>query len=111
MDENRQAKRFPLQLPVSVKGTAVKGQTETENISSGGVFFFIDSDVKVGSPIELTIRMPKKVLGTPKDVLVKCTGRVVRSMRRNQRRAVAVVIDEYDFQRKESGKPAPKGKK
>ena len=113
MAENRQATRFPLHLPVAVKAKAArprasgaksettKSETvKTENISSGGVLLNIDSDVKVGSPIEFTIRMPADVVGAGADVLVHCTGRVVRAAKRKDRRAVGVVIDEYDFERK-----------
>jgi hypothetical protein len=43
--------------------------------------------------------MPKSVLGAPKDVLVNCSGRVIRCDRVKRRYSVAVVIDDYDFKR------------
>ncbi|MGA3212523.1 MAG: PilZ domain-containing protein [Terriglobales bacterium] len=100
MPENRQATRFPLHLPVAVKAKNQRQRAETEDISSGGVLLSIDSDVKVGSSIAFTIRMPADVVGSDKDVLVNCTGRVVRTSKRKDRRAVGVVIDEYDFERR-----------
>ena len=97
--ETRQARRFPLQLPVAVIGKTTLDRTKTENISAGGVLFSVDSDVEVGSQIALSIRMPGEVLGAPQDVVVNCTGRVVRSSRELRRNSVAVVMDEYDIER------------
>jgi hypothetical protein len=43
--------------------------------------------------------MPRDVLGTKHPVLVKCQGRVVRLAEETSGRNVAVVIDEYHFER------------
>jgi PilZ domain-containing protein len=99
MPENRLKPRFPLQLPVAVTGDSVSDRTKTDNISAGGVLFHVDVDVAVGSTIAFTIQMPAAALGTPKDVQVNCTGRVVRCSREDRRHAVAVVIDDYEFQK------------
>ncbi len=98
-DDKRQARRFPLQLPVAVTSVPQCHDTETQNISAGGVLFQLDSDMEVGATIEFTICMPKLSLGTPDDVLVNCVGRIVRCAPQGVRRAVAVVIDEYHFER------------
>jgi len=99
VDELRSSVRFPLKLPVQVRAeeTGVTGQTE--DISAGGVLFYMDSTLDIGSIIEFTISMPANVLGTATDVVVKCTGRVVRSSKQGERTAVAAVIDEYHFDR------------
>ena len=97
--EKRQAKRFPLQLPVALKAENAADGNQTENISSGGVKFYADSNVEIGATVGFTIRMPKDVLGAPQDVLVNCSGRVIRCDRIKRRYAVAVVIDDYDFKR------------
>lgn len=97
--EKRTSFRFPLKLPVAVKTPLVQHDTETANISSAGVLFEIESDISVGSPIEFAITMPADVLGTPVDVLVNCTGRVVRCSGDGENRSVAAVIDEYRFER------------
>ena len=99
IEEKRVSRRFPLQLPIAVTNAKKSRSTKTENISAGGVLFYADEKVKVGSAIAFTIRMPAGVLGAPQDVLVNCTGRVVRRSRIKKRDAVAVVIDEYDFER------------
>ncbi len=95
----RSAVRFPLRLPVSVTVATEQCAAETGDISSGGVLFYVDEDLAVGSPIEFSIVMPAQVLGAATDVQVKCEGRVVRSFEEEGRHAIAAVIDEYRFQR------------
>jgi hypothetical protein len=102
--EKRQSRRFSLKLPIAVKGAVAvqkvaAQKTETENVSSGGVMFCVDAALKVGSSVAFSIRMPADLLGVPQDVLVNGTGRVVRCNRRKRREAVAVVIDDYVFER------------
>lgn len=64
------------------------------------MLFKIDRSMEVGSLIEFTISMPAAIIGASKDVLVNCTGRVVRcSPESDDRCAVAAVIDEYKFER------------
>lgn len=99
MDELRSSVRFPLKLPVEVRAEQNGVAGETQDISAGGVLFYMDSDLDTGSIIEFTISMPASVLGTATDVVVKCTGRVVRCSRHGERTAVAAVIDEYHFDR------------
>jgi hypothetical protein len=95
--EHRIAPRYPVRLPLAVKGgTAV--EAVTHDVSSSGVLFYVDADIHVGSSIEFSIVMPAGVLGTPSDVVVKCVGHVVRSQQENGRKAVAAVIDEYRFE-------------
>ena len=97
--EKRLSRRFDLRLPIAVNGKAAAQKTKTENISSGGVMFCVDAALKVGSSVAFSIRMPAKLLGVPQDVLVNGTGRVVRCNPRKRREAVAVVIDDYVFER------------
>lgn len=94
----RSAVRFPLELPVSVHAASNELQAVTKDISAGGVLFYMDELVAVGTTIEFTILMPYGVIGTDKDVVVNCVGRVVRCSPENGRYAVAAVIDEYGFQ-------------
>ena len=100
MEELRSSVRFPLKLPIEVKEDIdTQHQVETQDISAGGVLFRADHDMAVGSAVEFTINMPAAVLGTPTNVRVHCMGRVVRSQPDDGHRAVAVVIDEYQFER------------
>jgi hypothetical protein len=99
--ELRGAVRFPVKLPISV---TVKGEqlaAETYNMSAGGMLFHLQSDMQVGSNIEFQIAMPAAVLGSSTDVLVTGSARVVRCNAEGERRAVAAVIDEYRFERRQ----------
>ena len=97
--EMRTAVRFPLKLEVELKSGDQQSAAETGDISAGGVLFYVDEELAVGSTLDFTIALPAKVLGTPKDVLVVCQGRVARSFTDDEgRRAIAAVIDEYRFQ-------------
>ena len=95
----RNAVRFPLHLPVTLKTQSDEYRAETIDISAGGILFRTGSNVEVGSAVEFTVAMPGDVLGTDRDVLVKCQGRVVRCSEETTGRTVAVVIDEYKFER------------
>ena len=95
----RNAVRFPLHLPVTLKTPSEDYRAETVDISAGGILFRTESNVEVGSAVEFTVAMPGDVLGTDRDVLVKCQGRVVRCNEESTGRTVAVVIDEYKFER------------
>ena len=99
MDELRSSVRFPLKLPVEVRADRSGLTAETEDISAGGVLFYMDAAVDIGSTIDFSISMPASVLGTATDVVVKCTGRVVRCSKHGDKTAVAAVIDEYHFDR------------
>ena len=93
----RSSVRFPLHLPLAVRAESREHFTETSDISSGGVLFSADFGVPVGSTIEFTIAMPAVIVGSDKDVLVNCIGRVVRCSPHGGRCEVAAVIDEYKF--------------
>jgi len=75
-------------------------------MSAAGVYIMADTDLAVGSPVEFDITLPAKVLGTPADVEVHCTGRVVRKESggggKKKKNGVACVIDQYQFIRKKS---------
>jgi len=97
--EMQSAPRFPLQLSASVKSQQGSCTAETCNISSNGVLLAMDRDVPVGSPVDFTILLPGRVVGSSADVQIDCRGRVVRSFEDHGRRGVGVVIDEYHFER------------
>lgn len=97
--ELRNAIRFPLHLQVTLKTPTAEYRAKTTDISAGGILFHTESEIAVGSEVEFTIEMPGDVLGTKHPVLVKCQGRVVRFAEETSGRSVAVVIDEYHFER------------
>jgi len=92
--------RFPVRLPISVKSQSGESYTESQNISSNGVLFQMDSDMPVGSMVDFTISLPANIVGADADVQLDCRGRVVRSSDDGGRRGVGVVIDEYRFDRR-----------
>lgn len=96
--EMRSAVRFPLHLPIEVKGDR-QYQAEIRDISAGGVLFNVTSDLPIGSQIEFTVLLPGDPLGTDHDVRVSCHGRVARSYTEGSQLIVAAVIDEYQFER------------
>lgn len=97
--ELRNAVRFPLHLPVTLKTSTDEHRAETIDISAGGILFRSETEVAVGSVVEFTVAMPGDVLGSDHDILVKCQGRVVRCTQDASGRSIAVVIDEYQFAR------------
>jgi c-di-GMP-binding flagellar brake protein YcgR len=99
--ELRAAVRFPLRLPVAISTSGEELQAETQDISAGGMLFHLQSEMTVGSPIHFRIAMPAAVLGASTDVLVTGLGRVVRCSQEGERRAIAAVIDEYRFERRQ----------
>jgi hypothetical protein len=95
----RNAVRFPLHLRVTLKTPTEEHEAETIDISAGGILFRTQTVVEVGSTVQFTVAMPGEALGSDRDVLVKCQGRVVRFTDEPSGRSVAVVIDEYKFER------------
>jgi hypothetical protein len=95
----RNAERFPLRLVVTLQTPLEECQAETRDISAGGILFFTEARIAVGSAVRFTIRMPGETLGAEDDVLVACEGRVVRSTEDGSGRLIAVAIDEYRFER------------
>lgn len=97
--DQRNSFRFPLQLQVTLKTPTGEYHAKTIDISAGGALFLTDACIEVDSSVEFTIEMPKDVLGVDHPVLVKCQGRVVRCSEEAAGRTVAVIIDEYQFER------------
>lgn len=100
MTESRSSVRFPLRLPITVRTADAREYfAETSDISAGGVLFHTGAPLEVGTEIRFRIILPAAVLGTDTDVLVNCTGRVVRALNDSGKTAIAAVIDEYCFER------------
>src|SRR6202041_891777 len=101
--ERRNTQRFQMRLPLTVRWTtgAAVGETSTESrdVSSRGVYFFLSKDVKQGSAIEILLTLPNEItLAGP--VRVRCLGRVQRTEARDEG-AIGVVaaIERYEFLR------------
>ena len=95
--EVRCAVRFPLCLPVVLSTEVEEFTAATSNVSASGVLFITDRKISAGAPIGFSLRMPGEILGTPRDVLVHCRGRVVRCYPSKNEYQTAATIDEYRF--------------
>jgi hypothetical protein len=89
--------RFPLALPVVLATGNEEWTAATRNISASGVLFELERKLPTGMTVEFSLRMPGSVLGTSHDVLVHCTGRVVRCSLSKDQFLAAATIDEYQF--------------
>jgi len=97
--EQRSTRRFSLDLPIAVKFLN-DGKREfaarTRDVSSRGVFIYVDSEIMAGSPIEFVMTLPPEItLADP--IRVRCAGKVLRVDKTAQEQGVAVAIEKYDF--------------
>jgi hypothetical protein len=100
--ERRATRRFDMRLPATVKttdSTVYETQTETQNVSARGVFFYLDRRVEPGSHVEMTLTFPPHVTLTD-PVRIRFLARVLRvDTAPISRVGVAAFIEEYEFLR------------
>src|SRR5271155_2995220 len=103
--ERRMMRRFDMRLPAVVR--LVQGndqenefQTETQNVSARGVFFYLDRPVPAGTRCEVTLTFPPHITLTDA-VRVRFTARVIRveSPLPSLRIGTAAMIEDYEFLR------------
>jgi len=95
--ELRCAVRFPLALPMTVQAGEQTLSAVTCDVSASGVLFETEQPLSVGEIIAFSFRMPGAVLGSSRDILVECRGRVVRCSMSYLQPQVAATIDDYRF--------------
>jgi hypothetical protein len=99
--ERRMMRRFDMRLPaiVRVEGTG-EVQTETQNVSARGVFFYLDRAIAAGTKLEVTLTFPPHVTLTDA-VRVRFTARVIRVEHPlpSARIGTAAMIEDYEFLR------------
>jgi hypothetical protein len=101
--ERRNAQRFQIKLPLTVRwtsGTAVgEAATESKDVSSRGVFFFLPKEIKKGAPVEILLTLPHEItLAGP--VRVRCLGRIQRTeLSVSDTIGVVAAIERYEFLR------------
>jgi PilZ domain len=101
--ERRNRKRYALRLPLSVRPTEVLAAeeilTECTNVSSRGVYFFLQQPAGIdpGSRLELMLTLPSEITrGEP--VRVRCEARVQRKETAEKGRVgIAAKIERYRF--------------
>ena len=111
MTERRTARRYDLSLPVLVRVPTERDldarKGETRDISTRGLYFVTDKDLKARSELEITLMLSTEVThGT--EVFVHALARVVRVERRPEngctRVGVAAMIEHYHIIRSETGR-------
>jgi PilZ domain len=99
--ERRVMRRFDMRLPAVVRlDQGNEFQTETQNVSARGVFFYLDRSVPAGTSCEVTLTFPPHITLTDA-VRVRFTARVIRaeSPLPSSRVGTAAVIEDYEFLR------------
>jgi hypothetical protein len=104
--ERRMMRRFDMRLPAIVRleggspDQAREVQTETQNVSARGVFFYLDRAVAAGTKLEVTLTFPPHVTLTDA-VRVRFSARVIRVEHPlpSARIGTAAMIEDYEFLR------------
>jgi hypothetical protein len=99
--EKRSTRRFFLELPIKLVNQEHGVKTvQTRDVSSRGVYVYLDSEIAEGVPLEFVMTLPTEItLSDP--IRVLCSGRVLRVEKVAERQGVAVSIDRYDFMSEE----------
>src|ERR1700730_14282860 len=106
MSERRNARRYDLTLPISIRLGAelivARQEGKTRDILTRGLCFVVHRDIDTRSALDITLTLPAEIThGT--DVFVRAQGKVVRVERRledgEERMGVAAVIERYDIVR------------
>ena len=102
-EERRATQRFQIRLPMIVRWTSDsaigEATTESRDVSSRGVYFFLPKEVSSGSPVEILLTLPHEItLAGP--VKVRCLGRIKRAeVDEPGRIGVVAQIERYEFLR------------
>ena len=99
--ERRMMRRFDMRLPaiVRLEGSS-EIQTETQNVSARGVFFYLDRPVSAGTKLDVTLTFPPHVTLTDA-VRVRFSAHVIRveNPLPSARVGIAALIENYEFLR------------
>jgi hypothetical protein len=99
--ERRRAERFDFEVPLTVRWTVGSEQREahtvTQDMSSGGVYFFLPERIPEGTAVEVEMTMPSQItLGAP--TRVRCQGRIRRcELKAGDTAGMATAIEKYEF--------------
>jgi hypothetical protein len=88
----------PLRFRALNNPGATEQTAESENISQRGLFFMTHVPLKIGTPVEVSLRMPQAIAGQVSND-VKCVARVVH-VRQNSapggKLGIGVYIERYE---------------
>jgi hypothetical protein len=93
--------KLPMRVRWATKSGNGEAQTDSEDIASRGVYFFLPTTIKAGSWVELVFVLPHEItLAEP--VLVRCQARVRRTeIKKRNRVGVAAEIEFYQLLRED----------
>ena len=94
-DPVRASVRFPLHLEVVLSTDEREYNATTEDVSANGARFVGPELPGKGTHVRFRLKLPAAVLGSPDDVVLQCTGRIVRYERTESGAIAAAEIDEY----------------
>jgi hypothetical protein len=99
--ERRSLTRFPLQLLVKIQisGTDAVIFAETKNISAGGIYICTNSQLELGTDLDLFLTLPQVLTQTTTAIDIACKARVLRANDElpDGKRGIAAEIYSYDF--------------
>jgi hypothetical protein len=99
--ERRRAERFNFELPLTIRWTKGSEQREahtvTQDMSSGGMYFFLSEGIPEGTAVEVEMTLPTQItLGAP--TRVRCQGRIHRcELKAGDTSGMAAAIEKYEF--------------
>jgi hypothetical protein len=99
--ERRRAERFNFGMPITVCWTIGsdqrKAQTITQDVSAGGLYFYLPEAIPDGTAVEVEMTLPTEIsLGAP--VRVRCQGRIQRCvLKPGESAGMATKIEKYEF--------------
>ena|ERR1700694_2789030 len=100
-EERRRSARFNFGVPLTVRwgngSEQRKAHAVTQDVSSGGVYFFLPEAIPDGTAVEIEMTLPTQItLGTP--VRVRCQGRIQRCVSKpGESTGMATMIEKYEF--------------
>lgn len=103
--ERRSARRFRMQLPLSIRWADGMASGEalsvSKDVSSRGLSFLLPKAIDTGALVEIVMTLPHEItLAGP--VRVRCLGRILRSNeQQGPEYQMAAAIDRYEFLRGE----------
>ena len=99
--ERRRAERFNFELPLTIRWTEGSEQREahtvTQDMSSGGMYFFLPEGIPEGTAVEIEMTLPTQItLGA--STRVRCQGRIHRcELKAGGTSGMATAIEKYEF--------------
>jgi hypothetical protein len=105
--DRREANRFPIRLPLTIRWSGRNHFSEvatvSSNVSARSVYFLMSHPVEAGVPIEIVMTLPHE-LTRAGPVRVRCLGRVQRTEPFAEGRlGVVAAIERYEFLRGDVG--------